>query len=197
MSRFEDILQSIIDGGDPSALQPPASRNEVLLQAVHAKMTANEAIIAGHTSQLADFANPPSVRVYNSANISIANITDTPLAFDAETFDTDAMHDVSTNPSRITCKHAGLYHILGQIEFAAAANGIRSAYIKLNGATVISRFMQLPDASVPTRLNISALYKLAVNDYIELYVYQSSTVSLNVTRGADYSPIFSAVKVGA
>jgi hypothetical protein len=31
------------------------------------------------------------------------------LPFDAEEFDTDAIHDLSTNPHRLTCKTAGIY----------------------------------------------------------------------------------------
>ena len=73
MSREEDILQSIIDGGDPALLEPPQSRGETLLQAVHAKVKAlhadvNElqntgvdlvarAGVAENTSQLAENAD--------------------------------------------------------------------------------------------------------------------------------------------
>jgi len=54
MSRFEEILESIVAGGDPAELQPPQSRNEVLMQAVHAKMSADAAKIAEHTEDIAE-----------------------------------------------------------------------------------------------------------------------------------------------
>lgn len=76
MSAFEDILQAIVDGGDPATLLPPGSRGEVLLQAVLNKTRATDlavsgkaaasdvttlaGTISGHTTQLAEIAQPLS-----------------------------------------------------------------------------------------------------------------------------------------
>ena len=53
-------------------------------------------------------------RVYNDANISIPDNTETAVTFNTEEWDTDTIHDPSTNPERLTAKTAGKYlgHVL-------------------------------------------------------------------------------------
>lgn len=143
-------------------------------------------------------ANPPQCRVYNSAAISIAvSGTAQALTFNSERFDTDTMHDTVTNPGRITFKTAGAFHCWACVEFAANATGYRQIYFRKNGATIIAvQSMQAPPATVGGAMNLSVVYKFAVNDYIECFAAQSSGGALNVVANLEWSPEFGATYVG-
>lgn len=60
MSAFEEILQAIIDGEDPSTVLPPGSRGEVLLEALLQKIKTESDIVDGHTTQLEQIATEVS-----------------------------------------------------------------------------------------------------------------------------------------
>ena len=138
-----------------------------------------------------------SVRVYNDAIQSIPDATDTALAFNQERFDTSALHDVSTNSSRLTAPNAGKYVISGNVRFAGNATGFRQVYIRLNGGVSIAFIRHLPVAAgTDTVLALSTLYELAVNDYVELVVNQSSGGALNVNSSGNHSPEFMMVYQG-
>lgn len=138
----------------------------------------------------------PAVRVFRSANQSIATATLTALAFDQTRYDTDNVHDTVTNNSRFTCKTAGKYAITGNVSFAANATGFRRALIRLNGTTNIAAANQLSvTASLEAYLNVRCDYDLAVNDYVELVVEQTSGGALNVLVAGNFSPEFAMVRV--
>jgi hypothetical protein len=134
----------------------------------------------------------PSCRVYNSANIAIASSTLTALTFNAERYDTDAIHDTGVNPSRLTCKTAGKYAIWAHCEIATSIDC--QFYIRLNGATVIAEFDNA--APSPAAQSFSTPYDLAVNDYVEFCVLQASGGSVNVNAAGNYSPEFAMHRIG-
>lgn len=141
----------------------------------------------------------PAVRAYHNANQSITNATDTALALNSERFDTaggsaDTQHDVTTNNSRLTCRYAGKYLITGCAQFAGNATGDRYLWVKLNAATKLVQSHATADATENT-LVVTTLYDLAVNDYVELFVHQSSGGALNVSAAGNMSPEFSMVRV--
>lgn len=134
-----------------------------------------------------------SVRLTCSAQ-SVATNTDTAVSFNAETFDTDNMHDNTTNPSRITINTAGLYLVQGTVIFSShTSSTFRECYILLNGTDAIGDCTIPSVVSQITTLNVSAIYRLEQNDYLELRVAQQSTATLNV--GSSPSN-FSAVRLG-
>ena len=137
----------------------------------------------------------PSARVYNSANISIPNNTVTVLTFNSELLDTDNIHDTATNPSRLTCKTAGLYAIYGNAQFAAHATGARSVLIRLNGTTFIAEAVA-GSAGIIQSPPVSTQYPLEVGDYIELAVWQNSGGSLAVNYVDAYTPVFGMTYLG-
>ena len=135
-------------------------------------------------------------RVYHDAAQSIPNSTTAYLAFNSERWDTDAIHDIVTNNSRLTCKTAGRYLIITQVEWAYNSTGERQIKIMLNGATVIGHASQQAPVSYCLRLALATIYNLAVNDYVETQVYQSSGSSLNVSSSGQYSPEFTMQRIG-
>jgi hypothetical protein len=142
--------------------------------------------------------SPPRAHVYHNANQSIPTGSGTVLALNSEREDTDAIHDNVTNNSRLTCKAAGTHLIVGNVEWAANAIGYRRAMILYNGTSLlgIQDSLALTSASITTHLTVAAIYRLAVNDYVELQVAQDSGSSLFVLSTASRSPEFSMIRLG-
>lgn len=123
-------------------------------------------------------------RAYNNSDITISNATLTIIALPNERYDTDTIHDNSTNNSRLTCKTAGLYWIAGTVLFKPNATGRRFALIKLNGTTYIGQDETFAGSANYPALNFTSLYVLAVNDYVEIEVYQDSGGNLDTYGSA-------------
>ena len=136
-------------------------------------------------------------RVYNSAAIATADSVLTTLTFDTERYDTDSIHDLATNTGRLTCKTAGKYLITTIAEFAFNATGRRQVYIKLNGTTYIGALIIDPCQVVAgTTMTATCIYDLAVNDYVECQVYQTSGGALNINASGNTSPEFMMQRIG-
>lgn len=134
---------------------------------------------------------------YHNADQSISNITQTALALNSERWDTDVIHDNSTNNSRLTCKTAGVYLIIGTMAYANNTTGVRQAAIRLGGSTFIaSVLVNANGGSNLTVLVVTRIYPLAVNEYVELVAFQDSGGSLNVTSAGNYSPEFMMIRLG-
>lgn len=142
------------------------------------------------------YSNPDkSARVYHNAAQSIPNTTWTTLAFNSERFDTDVIHDNTTNNSRLTCKTAGKYLIICQVFLATNGTGARHAKIKLNGATDIAYCTSNANASTGVIVQCATVYDLAVNDYVEAGVYQDSGGALDASAYANVAPEFMMIKI--
>lgn len=135
-------------------------------------------------------------RVYNSADQSIPNATDTIVAFDSERYDTDTIHDNATNNSRLTCKTAGKYLVWAGICFDTNGTGRRKGELIVNGATVTSLITLVPPGDDWCGLNYSTIVDLNVNDYIQVRVSQNSGGALNVKVGAIFSNEFAMQRIG-
>ena len=131
-------------------------------------------------------------RVFHNAAQSIGSGTLTALAFNSERVDTDLIHETVTNNSRLTCKTAGFYLIGGSAEFADPAATIQARIaIRLNGSTLLTEHRPpnyATGATIP--LSIATAYELAVNDYVELMVFQNKGSGLNVNATGNKSPEF-------
>lgn len=136
-------------------------------------------------------------RVYNSANISIANATNTALTFDTERYDTDALHSTTTNTNRLTAPAAGKYLITGHVEWGASATGQRYINVRFNGTTVIAQQHVINLNNTVFSQSIATIYSLAANDFVELVVFQDSGGALNVQANSALSPEFTIAFLGA
>lgn len=137
-------------------------------------------------------------RVYNDANISTADGSLHTLTFNQERYDTDTIHSTSSNPSRLTCKTAGIYAIVGSVAFAANGVGRRLALIKFNGGSFIGiQQKEATAGNVADQMTVSAQYEFAVDDYVELQSFQQSGGARDVTSISAYSPEFMMHKIGA
>lgn len=132
-----------------------------------------------------------SCRVYASSGQSIGT-TLTALNFDTESFDTDTMHNNSTNNTRITFTTAGKYVIFGYV--ATDGNAIARAQLRLNGSTLISALsVGNASSSVQNGCIVGTTYSVSAADYVELLGAFGSTQT--TTSGISGSQ-FWAYKIG-
>jgi hypothetical protein len=119
--------------------------------------------------------------VKRTAAQSIANTTYTAIAFTAEDWDTDAIHDNSTNNTRLTVPSGkgGKWEISGVVTYAEQT-GYRNVRIYKNGSGLVTLISMTGVVGDNTGLPVSYVLNLSAGDYIEVYTYQNSGVSLNV-----------------
>src|SRR5205814_732345 len=134
----------------------------------------------------------PAARVYRSSTQNINSGAETALGFDSERFDTDAIHDLSTNVERLTAKTAGKCAISAHAEFLASAAGAqRYLGIRLNGTTKIALDRHYgPNGTIPVTMHLYTEYLLILNDYVEAVVFQDTGGAINISQLANYSPEF-------
>lgn len=119
---------------------------------------------------------------YRETALSIADVTGVAVTFGAEEYDTDAIHDNATNPSRFTVPagKGGKYRLTATVRWAANATGYRRLEFKKNGVDV-NLAVQAPGM---TGTYISQVHTrtidLAAADYVEVQVTQNSGGALNV-----------------
>jgi len=120
-------------------------------------------------------------RVTNSTDQSIPNATRTVVTFDTETFDTDGFHSTSTNTGRMTIPagKAGKYLVTGNVTFATNSTGAREIYLFKNGS-FYSQVFAVATSAGSSGNAIPDIVSLAVGDYVEIRVEQSSGGSLSV-----------------
>jgi hypothetical protein len=123
-----------------------------------------------------------SCRAYNSAVETIGNASVTLITFDSESWDTDTMHDTSTNPGRITCKIAGKYIVTATVGWAVGGGALRMIQLKKN-ASVMSENRMPNIVSNYVYNNIAMILDLAINDYITVSGYQDSGGDLDTLSG--------------
>lgn len=134
-------------------------------------------------------------RVYHDADQSIPGVTPTTLAFNSERYDTDAIHDPATNNSRLTCKTAGKYVISFSGKWGNFTADLLNYFkIVLNGTTTIAQFYDRPGRTVMRTL--STTWDLAVDDYIELIVYQVDSIAWDIQAFSSFTPEFMMQRIG-
>lgn len=135
-------------------------------------------------------------RVYRTSTQSIPNAAWTSLAFDSERYDTDGMHALSGNTGRITFKTAGKYIVGGNTQFVKHATGRRDVAIINQALNHIALQALMPvTVIINSTFSIATMYSFAVNDWIELKVYQTSGGNLNIQNNLEFSCEFWAQKI--
>lgn len=122
------------------------------------------------------------------------------IPFDQDTFDPNAMHDVSSNTERITIQNAGFYLIGGHVDWTSDGTGQRIVSILHSTAapvtTEIARNRSITTMGVgQVSMPVVSFYQAAATDWFELQVWQNSGGNLDVIQSADISPEFWAVKI--
>ncbi len=163
------------------------------------RITAVPLALRAQTAEQLAGGGSASVRVYHTTNISIANATSTPLAFNTERWDTANLHSTTTNTGRLTASTAGRYAIFGNVLFMwpGSGGGHRELWIRVNGATLIARINEpvITSPASDVMMSISTCYDLAANDYVEFLVYHTAGTAVTIEAKPSYSPEFGMVKL--
>ena len=149
--------------------------------------------------------SPPRCKLYRTTNTSISTGVWTAVAWNAETFDTDTMHDNTTNNQRITFTTAGTYLITFRAMWASNTAGARSLAIEKNGTTtfnasgteIVTSFATAPIGSTHNGINVTVMAEFAANDYIMAFVQQTTVGSLNLSGTSDAHSSFAALWVAS
>ena len=134
-------------------------------------------------------------RVFHTTSQSIPDATPTILAFNDEMYDSDAIHDKVVNNSRLTCKTAGEYVISATVAWEGNIAQKRRLSFKVNNSVYIAFTIGHVDDAEVFYMTITTINALALNDYVELEVFQNSTVALNVLALAQYTPYFAMGRI--
>lgn len=129
-------------------------------------------------------------KAYLTADQSIPASTTTPLAFNAEEFDSNGFHDNVTANTRFTIPAGlgGKYLLVGVLSFAASGSGLRFWNVRKNGNTVIHDQGAAPvSASDITRVSFSTIVQLVAGDYVELQAYQTAVGALPVLANSYFA----------
>lgn len=140
---------------------------------------------SAHGATGADQIDFAGCQLTKAGTVGITTATLTALNFGTgagtENYDNDTMHDMTTQPTRITFTHGGLYAVTANLAWAPDATGNRWATIQLNGAGTTLAGSVVPGASTESPIHSLAVdYKATAGDYIQLFVYQNSGGTLNV-----------------
>jgi hypothetical protein len=129
-------------------------------------------------------------KAYLTADQSIPASTTTPIAFNAEEYDSSGYHDNATANTRFTVPTGlgGKYLLVGVLSFAASGSGLRFWNVRKNGSTVVHDQGALPmGASDITRVSFSTIIQLVAGDYVELQAYQTAVGALPVLANSYFS----------
>jgi len=131
---------------------------------------------------------PPSCRVKQTTGTVVNDASPAIAAFGAEDFDTDGMHDNSTNNSRVTIQTAGVYLIIASAAYTAGVSDDASMSLLKNGSGGIGGYTSWGPSNTGAGMTTSLLIELAFSDYIELSLYQNN--SANTPRTTDTTQTF-------
>lgn len=122
--------------------------------------------------------------VSRSTDQTITNNVGAPISFDTVRWDSFSMTNLGVNPTRITIKQAGVYSIGGCVFWdTAASSTYRTLVMVVNGDPVNNEYGEsliASSAGNSAAQNVCMVWKFALNDFIELYVYQGSGGNLAV-----------------
>ena len=169
-----------------------ATGNTITAAIWNADMVDNVKWLAG------DSGGKPSCRVFNSGTFSVTTATATAITFDSEVRDNGGMHSTVSQTSRITVPSgaAGYYIIGGSVTFDSNATGVRQVHVRLNGTLSLAISESNSVSANALNQDVVTAYPLAVADYVELVVYQTSGGNLNIQANNNYSPHFWVVYTG-
>lgn len=126
--------------------------------------------------------------VNKTADQTISNVTMTPIVFDGEVYDTDAIHDPATNPSRLTVPAGwSKVRLTASVRWQSNNSGNRILLFWHNGT-------YFPGQSMHRKLGrensedaiASPVIEVTPADYFEAVVWHSRGSNLNVNGLADY-----------
>lgn len=116
---------------------------------------------------------------------TISNNTPTLISWDTEISDTDGMVDIGGSPTRVTFKTAGTFVLQVQTSFVANATGQRLIALTVKNSGGTPKFgkqvsQNATGGSLTTLQEVFLAVVLAVDDYVEISVFQNSGGNLDL-----------------
>jgi hypothetical protein len=144
--------------------------------------------------------NRPAFQAYLGSNQTVADATATKLNINTKVFDTDSCYDTSLY--RFTPTEAGKYLVYGNAEWYSTGNTFNFGAVRVykNGSLLFS-LGHNGNASGGAQEGKEVTGVVDMNgssDYLELFVYQDTSDSSNVTlNGGSTNNYLGAYKIGA
>lgn len=148
----------------------------------------NNGVLSDYNVNRTRFKNT-IVKATSNASQTISTTAYAAVNFAAEEFDTDTLHDTTTNNSRLLARLAGYYMLTGGVYWDAQVFTTTTFMIlawRKNGTTIIDATRQMVPYATEIATNghgmtTSGMVSLAANDYVELCVYHDKTAAGTLT----------------
>jgi len=121
----------------------------------------------------------PMASAYRADSQTITTAQVTYVSWTDQLYDTDAMF-TPTDTKIYAKRFTGYYLINGQVAWSSNTTGIRIVWIDVNG-TQLATMDQTPVNGSNTRMNLSMMRYLNIDDYVRLGVYHTRGANLDVT----------------
>jgi hypothetical protein len=148
------------------------------------------------------YKNSMAVASRTTAQV-ISNETFTVIAYNAtDILDTDALHDTSTNNSRIVAAIAGKYFVFSYVNYELEGTGIRFLDIEKNSSgtqtngNIVAAQLITANGDAFSHLGVSGIVALSAGDHIESFVYQNSGGELDICSGGTIGIKMGMVYIG-
>ena len=123
--------------------------------------------------------NTPAFSVYKNSNFDINDATETKVAFDTETYDTDSAF--ASNKFTVPSGAGGKYFFYSRVRFQKNGVSEYAITIKKNNSDVAKRYIY--SGAVGTTIftadyfsfDVSCPLNLSATDYVEVFIYMNST----------------------
>jgi hypothetical protein len=161
-------------------------------------LTADSTAATGLKWATTGASTAAGVWVYSTAATSCASGAWTTITFNSEIYDTDSFHSTSTNTSRLTVPAgmAGKYIATFNIYNSPALATQYYAKFQKNGSDQNRVAIHSKGGSEPLTTSLTQHFDLAVNDYIEVLIYQASGSAYNAETSGNYGG-FGMMRIGA
>lgn len=148
--------------------------------------TPNHAPTAQETGYILDMltrvAAPPRAKLRRTSNQSIPDGAWTAVSWNTQDKLRNMTWLLGTNPTRVTCTIAGMYRVVGTVQYSnGSSTNTRSIGIKINGTTQIC-MNRIPATSQAIGITVAATVDLAVGDYFEIVLWQNAGSAQNITN---------------
>lgn len=138
--------------------------------------------------------DPPACHIYSSIHEDLIAPNEVPwvLNFNEERYDTDSMHDVDDDVSKIVFNTAGIYRVTLNVTWHKNNLGDRAAFIWKNRSDFLAfEARHAGDADLYVGMSVTVKESFEAGDFVEAVVKQDSGVDLWIERNR-YSPNFTA-----
>lgn len=133
---------------------------------------------------------------YNTSNFAVSTGVPTAVPFVLERWDTSGIHSVSSNTTRFVAPVDGFYTMSASGRFESNGTGLRKLLIfsSLVGGYIAAQTVNANASSSMDLIVARNVFQMSIGDYVELHVYHTAGVTLNL-QGSDGVPAEFSIKL--